>query len=115
MGLKLGNKLSLLRNSMQAITKRRLIEYKRDGTERVTYELQNKEGSLKTISPLQWFFVDLEDITPNSIKEKAAKLRYKAAKRNFGRQVDDNRFLRSINPEPGTEYQTLCKHLNIKF
>lgn len=97
--------------------KTRAIVPKNDGSDRIEYYVVDAERGVRSCSPIVWSKLSLEDRTPDRIAERAAKVRYTAdrAKRAFGRQVEDNQWLRANRPPEDRLYRALCEHLGIRY
>jgi hypothetical protein len=94
--------------------KARLPTYTKAGERRIIYAAIDDTGTVKTMSPIVWHRLALDDTTPPSIAEEAARMRLKATRwTSFGRQVDDNTMSRQW-PE-GERCRKLCDMHGIAF
>jgi hypothetical protein len=78
---------------MQAIHKRLIMQYRKNGNEYVDYIIEDKEGYGKSIAPLKWLRLDLPDATTEHQEKRcyAFLIKKMRAKMNFGRFIDIDR------------------------
>jgi hypothetical protein len=84
-------------------TKKRARQYRKNGNEVIEYWLQNEDGFIKTVSPMQFHKSPLPDVTtPETLEWAAANA---IGGLQFNRRVEANRMMR----DKGMSRHEVCK------
>lgn len=77
-------------NSFNAISKRLSKQYRRNGNAFVDYILEDAEGYIKSISPIQWTKLNLKDTTSEYQEKECYNLLIQHLRKteNFGRFIE---------------------------